>query len=142
MSRPQFVHLHNHSDYSLLDGATRLDAMAERVAKLGMPAIALTDHGNLFGAVDFYERMRGAGVKPIIGIEAYITAGRYTEREKGGDPSSRYFHIVLLARDREGYQNLMRLTSRAYLEGFYYNRGSIMRSSPSTHAGSSRSRPA
>ncbi len=120
MSHPQFVHLHNHSDYSLLDGATPLAAMARRAAEFGMPAIALTDHGNLFGAIDFYEKTRAAGVKPIIGIEAYITAGKYTEREKGGDPSSRYFHLVLLARDLEGYKNLMRLTSRAFLEGFYY----------------------
>jgi DNA polymerase-3 subunit alpha len=120
MSRPQFVHLHNHSDFSLLDGATRLDAMAGRAAALGMPAIALTDHGNLFGAIEFYEKMRAAGVKPIIGIEAYVASTKRTEREKGADPSARFFHLILLARDLEGYRNLMRLSSRAYLEGFYY----------------------
>jgi DNA polymerase III subunit alpha len=120
MSRPQFVHLHNHSDYSLLDGATRIDSMARRVAEMGMPAVALTDHGNLFGAIEFYEKMRAAGVKPIIGIEAYVAPGKRTEREKGADPSSRFFHLILLARDAEGYRNLMRLSSRAYLDGFYY----------------------
>ncbi len=120
MSHPQVVHLHNHSDFSLLDGATRIDSMAERAAQLAMPAIALTDHGNLFGAIEFYERMREVGVKPIIGIEAYVTAGKRTDREKGADPSSRFFHLILLARDLEGYRNLMRLSSRAYLEGFYY----------------------
>jgi len=120
MSRPQFVHLHNHSDYSLLDGATRIGAMAKRVAELGMPAVALTDHGNLFGAVEFYEKMRAAGVKPIVGIEAYVAPGKRSDREKGADPSSRFFHLILLARDREGYRNLMRLSSKAYLEGFYY----------------------
>jgi DNA polymerase-3 subunit alpha len=120
MSPPQFVHLHNHSDYSLLDGATRIAAMARRVSELGMPAVALTDHGNLFGAIEFYEQMRAVGVKPIIGIEAYVAPGRHTEREKGADPSSRFFHLILLARDAVGYQNLMRLSSRAYLDGFYY----------------------
>ena len=120
MSPPQFVHLHNHSDYSLLDGATRIAAMARRVSELGMPAVALTDHGNMFGAIEFYEQMRAVGVKPIIGIEAYVAPGRHTEREKGADPSSRFFHLILLARDAVGYQNLMRLSSRAYLDGFYY----------------------
>jgi len=120
MSHPQFVHLHNHSDYSLLDGATRIDSMATRAASLGMPAIALTDHGNLCGAIEFYENMRDVGVKPIIGIEAYVASGKRGDREKGADPTSRFYHLILLARDLEGYRNLMRLSSRAYLEGFYY----------------------
>ncbi len=120
MGQPEFVHLHNHSDYSLLDGATRLSAMARRAEELGMTAMALTDHGNLFGAIDFYETFQKSGVKPIVGIEAYITSGHRSDRSRGTDPSARYFHLILLAQDRVGYQNLMRLSSKAYLEGFYY----------------------
>jgi DNA polymerase-3 subunit alpha len=94
--------------------------MAKRAAALGMPAIALTDHGNLFGAIEFYEKMHDVGVKPIIGIEAYVASGKRMDREKAADPTSRFFHLILLARDLEGYRNLMRLSSRAYTEGFYY----------------------
>ena len=119
MSRPEFVHLHNHSDLSLLDGASRISAMATRAIELGMPAMALTDHGNLFGAIEFYETFQRQGVKPIIGIEAYITPGKRSDRGTGGDPSGRHFHLILLARNSAGYHNLMRLSSRAYLEGFY-----------------------
>jgi DNA polymerase-3 subunit alpha len=118
-----FVHLHLHSQYSLLDGAIKLDQLFERAKALAMPAVALTDHGNLFGAVEFYEKAREAGVKPILGCEAYISSGSRFDKEarehdEGGfDAIS---HLLLLASDATGYRNLMQLVSRGYLEGFYY----------------------
>jgi DNA polymerase-3 subunit alpha len=138
---PQFVHLHLHSQFSLLDGANRLGDVVEAAGAAGMPAMALTDHGNLFGAVEFYNRARQAGIRPIVGMEAYVTKGsrhdRRQERDGGnhrGDNSQtiegvpderrsergRSNHLVLLARNEIGYRNLIRLSSRAYLEGFYY----------------------
>ncbi len=116
MERPDFVHLHGHSDYSLLDGACRIDDMVKRAAEFEMPALALTDHGNLFGAVEFYEKCRNAGVKPILGMEAYITPGPRQDRSRGEGN----FHMILLAKDRVGYQNLIKLTSTSYVDGFYY----------------------
>jgi len=116
MSHPDFVHLHGHSDYSLLDGACKIDAMVARAAKYGMPALALTDHGNLFGAVEFHEKAKAAGVKPILGMEAYITPGPRQDRTRGEGN----FHMILLAQDLVGYQNLIRLTSTAFVDGFYY----------------------
>ncbi len=115
-----FVHLHNHSDYSLLDGACRLDRLVERAKGLGMPALALTDHGNLFGAVEFYEKANAAGIKPIIGCEVYVAHGSRHDRTRSADGKGAYNHLVLLARNREGYKNLMRLSSAGYLEGFHY----------------------
>jgi DNA polymerase III subunit alpha len=109
-----FVHLHNHSDYSLLDGASSIPGMVARAAEMKMPALALTDHGAMFGAVEFYNAARKAGVKPIIGMEAYVSRTSRLERT----PSAH--HLVLLARDETGFRNLMRLSSLAYLEGFYY----------------------
>jgi len=110
-----FVHLHNHSDYSLLDGASSIPGMLKRAAELGMPALALTDHGSLFGAVEFYQEAKRVGVKPILGMEAYVTRG--SRRDRTRDTAH---HLVLLARDETGFRNLMRLSSLAYLEGFYY----------------------
>ena len=115
MHHSDFVHLHNHSDYSLLDGASPISGMVERAAQLAMPALALTDHGSLFGAVEFYQEARKAGVKPILGMEAYVTRGR--RQDKTRDSAH---HLVLLARDERGFRNLMRLSSLAFLEGFYY----------------------
>ena len=115
-----FVHLHNHSEYSLLDGACRLDRLVERVKNLGMPALALTDHGNLFGAVEFYEKARAAGLKPILGCEVYVAHGSRLDRTRSADGKGAYDHLVLLARNRDGYRNLMRLSSAGYLEGFHY----------------------
>ncbi len=115
-----FVHLHNHSDYSLLDGACRLDRLVDRIKGLGMQALALTDHGNLFGAVEFYELARAAGIKPIIGCEVYVAHGSRHDRARTVDGKGAYNHLVLLARNREGYRNLMRLSSAGYLEGFHY----------------------
>ena len=116
MNHADFVHLHNHSDYSLLDGASPIPAMVRRAAELQMPALALTDHGSMFGAVEFYQEARKAGVKPIVGMEAYVTRGRLTDRVAGDTAH----HLVLLARDEQGFKNLMKLSSFAFLEGFYY----------------------
>jgi DNA polymerase-3 subunit alpha len=117
MDKP-FIHLHNHSDYSLLDGAAKIKPLVARAVKFGMPAIALTDHGNLFGALEFYTAARKAGVKPIIGMEAYITTG--DRRDRTAKKGSAANHITLLAENEEGYKNLVKLTSIGYLEGFYY----------------------
>jgi len=117
MSR--FVHLHLHSQYSLLDGANRLDDVFETAAAQGSPAVALTDHGNLFGAIEFYNRAQAHGVKPIIGMEAYTTQGDMRDRNpatRGGGNN----HLVLLATNETGYRNLIKLSSRAFLDGFYY----------------------
>ncbi|MFI5371311.1 MAG: DNA polymerase III subunit alpha [Candidatus Eisenbacteria bacterium] len=115
MKHVDFVHLHNHSDYSLLDGASPIDRMVKRAADLGMPALALTDHGSLFGAVEFYLAAEKAGVKPIVGMEAYVTRGSRKDRTR-----DTAHHLVLLARDAQGFRNLMKLSSLAFLEGFYY----------------------
>ena len=117
----EFVHLHNHSDYSLLDGAQPIKKMVNRTKELGMNSIALTDHGNLFGAIDFYLQCQKAGIKPIIGMEAYIVGEG--SRKKRGIPQTlrqRTFHIILLCKNLQGYKNLMKLSSAAYLDGFYY----------------------
>lgn len=117
----QFVHLHLHTDYSLLDGAIKIGPLAKRAAELNMPAVAITDHGNLYGALSFYHKMRAEGVKPIIGIEAYISRGSRLEKG-GGDlqPGEKATnHIVLLAKDLTGYHNLVKLSSFAYIEGFW-----------------------
>jgi DNA polymerase-3 subunit alpha len=117
----QFVHLHLHTDHSLLDGAIRIGPLASRAAELKMPAVALTDHGNLSGALGFYHQLRGAGVKPIIGIEAYIARGSRHDRGQATLPSGERAtnHLVLLAKDLKGYHNLVKLSSLSYLEGFW-----------------------
>ncbi len=112
-----FVHLHVHTQYSLLDGACRINELVKKAATLGMPALAMTDHGNMFGAVDFYSACKKSNIKPIIGCETYITAG--SRFEKNTDQKS-ICHLTLLAADNTGYGHLMKLVSAAYLEGFYY----------------------
>ena len=112
-----FVHLHLHSQYSLLDGANRLDDLLVATKEAGMPALALTDHGNLFGAIEFHDRARKAGVRPILGIEAYVAQGDHRDRDPQRGSSN---HLVLLARNETGWRNLIRLTTRSYLDGFYY----------------------
>jgi DNA polymerase III subunit alpha len=119
-----FVHLHTHSEYSLLDGANRLRDLIQRARELDMPALALTDHGCMFGAWEFQQSARKAGLKPIVGMEAYVAPGdrrvKMAPRPGEGRPEDKYYHLVLLARDLEGYRNLVRLTSIGYLEGFYH----------------------
>ncbi len=112
-----FVHLHTHSEFSLLDGANRLTDLTERAAHFEMPALALTDHGCMFGAWSFQKAARKAGIKPIIGMEAYVAPGDRRDRTRGGRA---YYHLVLLARDMEGYRNLVKLSSIGYTEGFYH----------------------
>ncbi|MFO7937240.1 MAG: DNA polymerase III subunit alpha [Kiritimatiellia bacterium] len=116
MSKP-FVHLHLHTKYSLLDGACDLEPLVQRAAELGMPAVAMTDHGVMFGTIDFYRTCVAAGIKPIIGCEIYILAEAHRSSRKKNVP---YHHLVLLAKDLEGYHNLARINSIASLEGFYY----------------------
>ena len=116
MPEAPFVHLHCHSDYSLLDGACSIERLIGAVATMGMPAVALTDHGNLFGAVQFYHEAREKGVHPVIGCEVYVSQ----QGRKVRSDSDRYNHLVLLCESQEGYQNLIQLSSTAFLEGFYY----------------------
>lgn len=120
-----FVHLHVHSQYSLLDGAIRLQDLLDTARSFSMPAVTVTDHGNMFGALEFYEKAKKAGMKPIIGCEVYLAPrsrlDRQSRNENGGAvDEDRNYHLLLLARDVTGYQNLMKLVSSAYLEGFYY----------------------
>lgn len=119
MPAGSFVHLHVHSEYSLLDGACRIPELARRAAELKMPALALTDHGNLFGAIEFYKECRGAGVKPIIGCEVYLAPGSRFDR-KSSSPKEASTHFLLLAKNERGYHNLLKLVSAAHLEGQYY----------------------
>jgi DNA polymerase III subunit alpha len=115
-----YVPLHLHSEYSLLDGAIRLKELVEQAGAFRMPAVAITDHGNLFGAVEMYRLATKAGIKPIIGCEVYITPGNRLEKKHGNDSEDTSFHLILLARDNHGYRNLVTLVTRAYTEGFYY----------------------
>ena len=116
MAAAEFVHLHVHTAYSLLDGAIRLPDLVDRVRELEMPAVAITDHGTLFGVLDFYEKVKKAGIKPLLGCELYVAAGSRHDRKAKGDHN----HLVVLAMDQVGYQNLVRLVTQAHLEGFYY----------------------
>ncbi len=121
MKQAEFVHLHSHTMFSLLDGACKIQDIAQRAAEWGMPAVAMTDHGNLFGAIDFYREMREVGVKPIIGCEVYCAIeDRFSRQPARGVPSGSN-HLVLLAKDLAGYKNLIKLVSAGYLEGFYYH---------------------
>ena len=121
MSSRPFVHLHCHSHYSLLDGASKIPDLLERAKSLGMPALALTDHGNLYGAVELLREAKAVGVLPIVGLEAYVAPGRRTERSGGGVSGQEHaFHLTLLAKNAAGIRNLMRLSSLSFLEGFYY----------------------
>lgn len=113
-----FVHLHNHSEYSLLDGANRTSAMVEKAAELGMDSLALSDHGVMFGAVEFYFAAKKAGIKPILGVEAYVAPKGIDKR--GGRADKDFYHLLLLAKNEVGYRNLCKLSSVAALEGYYY----------------------
>ena len=114
-----FVHLHLHTEYSLLDGACRINKLVERVKALGQGAVAITDHGCMYGVVDFYRACKAAGVKPIIGCEVYVAPRGRTRFQKVHEFDSNYSHLILLCRNEEGYRNLSYMVSRAYLEGFY-----------------------
>ncbi|MFO1512524.1 MAG: DNA polymerase III subunit alpha [Verrucomicrobiota bacterium] len=121
MSHADFVHLHLHTEYSLLDGACRLDRLTEKAHALKFPALAITDHGAMHGVVDFYKEAREKGVKPIIGCEVYVAPGsRLEKKTSGGGGRDVYNHLVLLAKDEAGYKNLVKLTTSAHLEGYYY----------------------
>ncbi|MBN1505134.1 MAG: DNA polymerase III subunit alpha [Candidatus Eisenbacteria bacterium] len=118
MQHSRFVHLHNHTGYSLLDGACKVGPLVEAARAMKMPALAVTDHGNMFGAIEFYGKATKAGLKPIIGCEVYVARG--SRKEKGRGVAAQTDHLVLLASSDEGYRNLLKLVSVSYLEGFYY----------------------
>lgn len=120
MSQKGFTHLHLHSQYSLLDGAVRFDDLFARCKELGMDSVAITDHGNMFGVVDFYTKAHKAGIKPIIGIEAYVAPGSRFDKQGSGGIKDAAHHLVLLAENNTGYKNLLKLASIGYTEGFYY----------------------
>ncbi len=120
MSDRKFAHLHLHTHYSLLDGFNRIPTLVEQTKKLGMNAVAITDHGNLYGAIEFYEACRKGGLNPIIGYEAYLAPGSRRERTKVSSSGEASSHLTLLAKNRIGFQNLIKLSSIAFLEGFYY----------------------
>ncbi|MDO8336042.1 MAG: DNA polymerase III subunit alpha [Candidatus Saccharibacteria bacterium] len=113
-----YVHLHNHTHHSLLDGMTKIDALVERVKMMGMEAVAMTDHGTLSGTIDFYKACKGEGIKPIIGMEAYVAARKHTDKEAQHDKAR--YHLIILAMNNKGYENLMRLSTIANLDGLYY----------------------
>jgi DNA polymerase-3 subunit alpha len=116
MSNLPFTHLHLHTEYSLLDGANKISNLVSRAKELGMSSVAMTDHGNMFGAIDFYKQMKEAGLKPIIGMEGYIHNGATLDDKT----TKQRFHICLYAKNKKGYENLMYLSSKAFIEGFYY----------------------
>jgi len=122
MGKSSFVHLHVHSDYSLLDGACRIDRLLERAQQLNMSAIALTEHGNLFGIPSFYKAAKKKGIKPILGCEVYLNfeGSRLERRRESETGSLKLSHMGLLAQTWEGYQNLSKLVSDAHVNGFYY----------------------
>ncbi|MPM70892.1 DNA polymerase III subunit alpha [bioreactor metagenome] len=117
-SNEQFVHLHCHTEYSLLDGASRIKDLVRRAKELGMPAIAITDHGTMYGVIDFYKEAKKQGIKPIIGCEVYVAPR--SRLEKSAVEGESYYHLVLLAENEIGYRNLIELVSRGHSEGFYY----------------------
>src|SRR5467141_1786703 len=120
MSHADFVHLHLHTEYSLLDGACRLDKLVDKAHELKFSSLTITDHGVLCGVIDFYQAARDKGIKPIIGCEVYVAPGSRLEKKASGGGRDVYNHLVLLAKDETGYKNLVKLSTAAHLEGFYY----------------------
>ena len=120
MPHAEFVHLHLHTEYSLLDGGCRLDRLMQRARDLKFPAVAVTDHGVLYGAIDFYKTAQEHGIKPIIGCEVYVAPGSRFEKKTSSGGRDVYNHLVLLAKDETGYKNLIKLATAAHLEGYYY----------------------
>ena len=119
-TKVKFIHLHTHSHYSLLDGLSKLKDLIALAKKFKMPAMALTDHGNMYGAIEFYKLARKEGIKPIVGVEAYMTAGSRKDRTVESEGGKRYYHLTLLAKNLEGYKNLIKLVTISNLEGYYY----------------------
>ncbi len=115
----EFVHLHLHTDYSMLDGACDVEKLVSRVASIGQKSVAMTDHGNIFGAIHFYNAAKASGIKPIIGCELYVSKTE-DHREKPEGQNENYNHLLVLAENEEGYRNLTRITSEASLNGMYY----------------------
>src|ERR1017187_1968476 len=120
MSHADFVHLHLHTEYSLLDGACRLDRLMDKAHELKFPALAITDHGAMHGAIEFYQAARAKGIKPIIGCEVYVAPGSRLEKKTGSGTRDVYHHLGLLAKDETGYKNLIKVTTAAHLDGYYY----------------------
>ena len=118
MSSSGFVHLHTHSEFSLLDGAARLDKLVKRAKEMEMPALALTDHGVMYGSFDFYNKCKDAGIKPIVGVEAYVAPGSHKDKTPRAEKNA--YHLLLLAKNELGYKNLLKLTTIAAIDGFYY----------------------
>ena len=114
-----FTHLHVHTEYSLLDGSSKIEELVARAKELGMDSLAITDHGVMYGAVAFYKAAKAAGIKPILGSEVYVSPGSRFDREPGGG-QDRYYHLVLLAENDTGYHNLMKIVSKGFVDGFYY----------------------
>ena len=118
MLNGKFVHLHVHSEFSLLDGANRIKDLPVRAKELGMDAMAITDHGVMFGAIDFYKECKANGIKPIIGCEVYVAPRKMTDKDPSLD--TKYNHLILLAKNNDGYKNLIKLVSLGFTDGFYY----------------------
>jgi DNA polymerase-3 subunit alpha len=116
----KFVHLHTHTHYSLLDGMSKIPDLVAKAKELGMTAVAMTDHGNLYGAVEFYKECTKAGIKPILGVEAYIAPGDHKDKTNSGANTDRYYHLILLVKNETGWKNLLQLVTDSWIEGFYY----------------------
>src|SRR3972149_4058736 len=116
MPENDFVHLHVHTEFSLLDGLSRINELVDRAVALGMSSLAITDHGTMFGVIDFYRACQAAGIKPILGVEAYLAPRGMEDRDPRLDKSA--YHLLLLARDQTGYQNLLKIASDAQLRGY------------------------
>ena len=114
-----FTHLHVHTEYSLLDGASKISELVARVKEMGMDSLAITDHGVMYGVIDFYRACRKEGIRPILGCEVYVAPGSRLTKE-GGDSADKYYHLVLLAENNQGYNNLMKIVSMGFIDGYYY----------------------
>lgn len=114
-----FTHLHVHTEYSLLDGASKISELVARVKEMGMDSLAITDHGVMYGVIDFYRACRKEGIRPILGCEVYVAPGSRLTKEVG-DSADKYYHLVLLAENNQGYNNLMKIVSMGFIDGCYY----------------------
>ena len=114
-----FTHLHVHTEFSLLDGSSKIKELVSRAKELGMDSLAITDHGVMYGVIDFYKAAKNVGIKPVIGCEIYVSPGSRFDRELDRS-ENRYYHLVLLAENNKGYENLMKIVSKGFTEGFYY----------------------